>query len=127
MGSARDAAIEYFRCMREADADGIERLFAPDAFLSICDGTFRRGAREIRDFYETTAMPGLRRPNPQKPIEDGNRCVVEIIIRRRDDDVWRVVDVFTVNDEGRVVSLRVYKGELLDDDPPYDEDPPFPP
>ena len=39
----------------------------------------------------------------------------------------RVVDVFTVNDDGKVISLRVYKGELLDDDPPYDEDPPFPP
>ena len=48
MGSARDAAIEYFRCMREADADGIERLFAPDAFLSICDGTFRRSRADPR-------------------------------------------------------------------------------
>jgi SnoaL-like domain len=116
MGKAWEAATEYFRCMRNSDATGIEKLFAADSVLTIFDGTVRRGRDDIRDFYEHTAMwPGLR-PKPQLPVEQGDRCAVEILIRRRDESVMRVADVFTVNDAGEIASLRIYKGHLLDGD-----------
>lgn len=120
MGKARDAAMEYFRCMRESDADSMEHLFALDAVLSLFNGTLRRGRADIRDFYENTGMrPGLR-PHPQEPIEDGNRCAVEIVVGQQDGSYARVVDIFTVNDDGRVSSLRIYQGLLLDGDIPVD-------
>jgi SnoaL-like domain len=110
--------MEYFRCMRESDADGMERLFAPDSVLSLFNGTVRRGPREIRDFYENSGMKQGVRPNPQEPFEDRRRCAVEIVVGLADGSYARVVDVFTVNDDGQVSSLRVYQGLLLDGDVP---------
>jgi SnoaL-like domain len=118
MGTARDAAMEYFRCMRESDADSMERLFAEDAVLSLFNGTVRRGRREIRDFYENSGMQQGIRPNPQEPIEDDRRCAVEIVVGLADGSHARVVDIFTVNDDGHVSSLRIYQGLLLDGDAP---------
>jgi hypothetical protein len=118
MGAARDAAIEYFRCMREGDADSIERLFAPDAVLSVFNGTLRRGRREIRDFYENSGMQQGVRPNPQEPLEDDKRCAVEIVVGLPDGSWARVVDIFTVNEDAQVSNLRVYQGLLLDGDIP---------
>jgi hypothetical protein len=118
MGKARDAAMEYFRCMRESDAAGMERLFAQDAILSLFNGTIRRGRQEIRDFYENSGMRLGVRPNPQEPFEDDKRCAVEIVVGMADGSYGRVVDIFTVNDDGQVSSLRIYQGLLLDGDIP---------
>jgi hypothetical protein len=116
MGTALIAAKEYFRCMLESDADGMERLFAADAVLSAFNGTVRRGRASIRDFYENSGMRQGIRPHPQEPIEEGNRCVVEIIVELPDGSCTRVVDIFTANDDGQVSSLRIYQGLLLDED-----------
>jgi hypothetical protein len=116
MGTARIAAKEYFRCMLTSDADGMERLFATDAVLSVFNGTVRHGRESIRDFYENSGMRQGIHPHPQEPIEDGNRCVVEIIVELHDGSYTRVVDIFTVNDDGLVSSLRIYQGLLLDQD-----------
>jgi hypothetical protein len=102
--------------MLASDADGMERLFAPDAVLIVFNGTVRRGRAAIRDFYENSGMRQLRRPHPQDPVEEGNRCVVEIIVELQDGSYTRVVDIFTVNDVGQVSSLRIYQGLLLDED-----------
>jgi ketosteroid isomerase-like protein len=118
MGKAWDAAQEYFRCMHASDAEGIEQLFAEDAVLCLYDGTVRRGRREIRDFYANSAMrPGLA-PEPQPPIEDGNRCAVEIMVRASDGTPRRPLDVFTVNDDGEITILRAYTGHVLEEDLP---------
>jgi hypothetical protein len=116
VGRARIAAKEYFRCMLASDADSMERLFAPDAVLIVFNGTVRRGRGAIRDFYENSGMPQVLRPYPQEPIEEGNRCVVEIIVELHDGSYARVVDIFTVNDDGLVSSLRIYQGLLLEED-----------
>ncbi len=123
MGTARDAAIEYFRCMREGDADSIERLFAPDAVLSVFNGTLRQGRREIRDFYENSGMQQGVRPHPQEALEDDKRCAVEIVVGLPDGSWARVVDIFTVNEDAQVSSLRVYQGLLLDGDIPGADSP----
>jgi hypothetical protein len=102
--------------MLTSDADGMERLFAADAVLSVFNGTVRQGRESIRDFYENSGMRQGIHPHPQEPIEEGNRCVVEIIVELRDGNYTRVVDVFTVNDDGLVGSLRIYQGLLLDED-----------
>jgi hypothetical protein len=102
--------------MLESDADGMERLFATDAVLSVFNGTVRRGRAPIRDFYENSSMRQGLRPHPQEPIEDGNRCVVEIIVELPDGTCTRVADIFTANDDGQVSSLRIYQGLLLDED-----------
>ena len=118
MGRAWDAAQEYFRCVRESDADAIEQLFAEDAVLVMFDGTVRRGRRDIRDFYEHTAMRSGLSPQPQQPIEDGDRCAVEIMVSGRDGRPHRPLDVFTVNDDGEITLLRAYTGHVLDEDTP---------
>jgi len=116
MGKAWDTAQEYFRCVRASDADGIARLFADDAVLSLFDGTVRRGRGAIRDFYANTAMrPGLA-PQPQAPIEDGNRCAVEIMVYGSDGVPHRPLDVFTMNDDGEITTLRAYMGHVLEED-----------
>jgi hypothetical protein len=108
--------MEYFRCVRESDGPGLERIFARDATLYTFEGTIRRGRAEIRDFYETRAMGTGVEAYQQTPIEDANRCAVEIIVHHADGDVFRVVDLFTVDDEGSITNLHVYRGLLLEGD-----------
>jgi hypothetical protein len=52
----------------------------------------------------------------QTPIEDANRCAVEIVVHHADGDVFRVVDLFTVDDQGSITNLHVYRGLLLEGD-----------
>jgi len=52
----------------------------------------------------------------EAPIEDGNRCAVEIIVRDGDGVPRRPADFFTVNDDGEITMLRAYIGHALDDD-----------
>jgi hypothetical protein len=124
MGKARDATTEYFRCVIALDAEGMERLFASDGVLSVFggegrpEGTLKRGRSEIRNYYEGSSMRLGHHPHPQEPIEEGNRCVVEVVVELPDGTCTRVADVFTVNEEGEVTSLRVYKGLLLEEDVP---------
>ena len=116
MGHASNAATEYFRCVRESDGPGLERVFASDATLYTYEGTVRRGRGEIRDFYETRAMGTGVKAYQQAPIEEANRCAVEIIVHHSGGEVFRVVDLFTVDDEGSITNLHVYRGLLLEGD-----------
>ena len=52
----------------------------------------------------------------QPPIEDGNRCAVEILVEGDGGELRRPVDIFTVNDAGEIVSLRMYMGHALEED-----------
>jgi hypothetical protein len=104
--------------MHESDVDGMERLFASDAVMSIFNGTVNRGRGEIRDFYDRSGMRLGIHPHPQEPIEEGNRCLVEIVVGTKDGTYRRVVDIFTIDDDGQVTSLRIYQGLLLDGDAP---------
>lgn len=116
MGATRDIAAEYFRCVRDADGPGLERVFASDATLYTFEGTVRRGRREIREFYETRAMNTGVQARQLPAIEEGDRCAVEIVVRHADGEVFRVVDLFTVDDDGQITNLHVYRGLLLDGD-----------
>lgn len=116
MGKAREAAQEYFRCVRDSDGPGMQQLFAHDALLSTSD-EMRRGGPDIRAFYESRAMGTGVKAYPQVPtIEQGNRCAVEIIVHHPDGEMLRVVDLFTVDDAGRITSLHIYRGLLQEGD-----------
>jgi ketosteroid isomerase-like protein len=108
MGRASEAALEYFRCVREQDAEGIGALFAPDAVVVLPNGTVMRGIDEVRTFFENVAFANAIQPHPGVPIESGDRCAVEITVG--EDDSPSVADVFVVDGGGRVSELRIYTG-----------------
>lgn len=108
MSHVSDAALEYFRCVREQDAEGIGALFASDAVVVLPNGTTLRGIDEIRPFFEGVAFANAIQPHPGVPIEAGDRCAVEITVG--EDERPSVADVFVVGDDGRVTDLRIYSG-----------------
>jgi hypothetical protein len=101
--------------MQTSDVDGVEALFADDAVW--CGGDLTvRGRQAIREYYETSAMPARLDPRPLEPIESGDRCAIEVMVRLPDGGVIRALDVFTLDDAGLVTTMRVYTGVVLDED-----------
>ena len=99
------AAADYFLAITMRDADGLRRLFAPDAVLD-AQGTIYEGAESIVRFYRDGAFkfPDLL-PRPGSFRIDGNRMVVDIDLHIAGTDST-VVDTFET-EGGRIRSLRI--------------------
>jgi ketosteroid isomerase-like protein len=118
MGRAWDTAQRYFGCVREGDADGVAALFADDGVFVMFDGTVKRGRADIRDFCANSPLRFQVTPEPLAPLEDGNRCAVEVLVREPDGNVLqRPADFFTVDDGGAITILRAFIGPTLEEDP----------
>lgn len=107
-----DTAMEYFRCIKEFDKENIGKVFAQDAKLRVFarGGVVRDGHEAVSDWFVNVALTAPKRiPTTLQPIVDGNRCAVEINVEQA-DGFSRVVDIFTVNDDGKIAELWIYQG-----------------
>ena len=113
-GSAgpRAVAEEYLRLASIGDADGIAELYAEDAeFVPIPPFQITvRGREAIREHYRahvSSVRPEFVRLDW---VVEGNKCVVEIDSKTAaSDDIVQVVDIFTMDDDGKIARLIAYK------------------
>jgi hypothetical protein len=132
-----DVAPEYFRSVREKDADGIAQLFAENAVRVSFQGEVADGHAAVMDWYvnrdfkqnyiwrfpDGTVVTPVPRESavvgsltPLLPgVVDGNRCAVEVAVELADGTRYRALDLFTLNEDGRVSELLVYRGPHVPD------------
>ncbi len=130
-----DVAPEYLRCAREHDADGIARLFAEDAVRISFKGEVSDGHAAVLDWYVNrdfkqnyvwhmpdgsvhvpppVGSPTVGTLTPSLPaIVDGNHVVIDIGVELNDGSRHRAIDLFTLDEDGRVSRLLVYHGPAL--------------
>lgn len=135
-----DVASEYFRCIRERDAEGLTQFFAEDAARLTYKGVSAYGSEAVLDLYFTQDfavsyvwhlpdgsrhVPGPDEPQPigsLRPLlpalSSGNESMVQVEVQLNDGSAYRVVDIFTLNDEGLVTQVLVYKGPHVPPDAP---------
>jgi hypothetical protein len=122
---------EYFRCVREKDAEGIDQFFADDVLRISFQGQAAVGHAAVVDWYVNRDFhndyvwhlpdgseqrpaakdgPPYGHLTPLGSVVEGNRCVAEIDVELADGTRYRALDMFTLDDTGRVSQLLVYRG-----------------
>jgi ketosteroid isomerase-like protein len=110
--SPRDVASRYFELVLRNDADGVVALFADDAEMIPAPrpgSGSHRGRGAIEAHYRSALNKPLRFAHLQM-YESGLSCVVEIQVEVGDDRrPAELVDVFTLDENGKIVRLSVYR------------------
>lgn len=112
MGAHRSAAVarRYVRAVNDADADALMALFADDAVLHHPTGVYE-GPTGIRQFYESLVFAGRAELVPARLLDGDGVAMLELTASSPLDghaNVVRTLDVFDVNDQGRITRLTVY-------------------
>jgi hypothetical protein len=127
-----EVAEEYFRCIRDKDANGIARFFSKDAARITYKGASAHGHEAVVDWYVTQDFavnyvwhlpdgtvfepgpddsPPIGSLRPMLPgIVAGNRAVVEVQVDLNDGERYYVLDLFTLDGDGAVRQVQVYRG-----------------
>jgi steroid delta-isomerase len=113
----RNAFVAYCERLTGGDADGVAALFAADAVLEDPLGVRRYEGREnIRSFYRGAierASPEVRLTGPVRTTYI-NEAAAPMQSRSNYGGSPKeidIIDVFTFDDEGLIVSMRAYWGE----------------
>lgn len=108
MGAA-DVANRYFECIRARDIDGLIALYAPDAVFIAPGGQEVIGAPAIRQMQLGVFERGAPMPSPQALFLGESGVAVEIRSQLGDGTITRTVNVFTLDSDGRIARLSVYR------------------
>jgi len=116
----KDVVLEYFRRLNEGDVERVLELFAADAVIEDPVGSVpREGAEALREYYEITIEQARCRVTVGTPVgaQDGTSVAIPVtgtLVALQDPEQREVsidcVDIFEVDDEGRIHDLRVYWG-----------------
>lgn len=114
MGTTRETIEKYVDGWRTGDRDAWIANFRPDAsFIDPVGTPPNDGHEAILAFFDRVqAMPMTYTPVVDRIVECGGEGVLLFIMQARDErgagmDI-RVVDVFRMDDEGRIVELKAY-------------------
>ncbi len=105
---ARNSAERYVDAINRRDGDALMGLFAPNARLHHPTGTYR-GHAEIRDFYERLVFVAEVTVTIRRLVASGDVAIAELIGSSPFAAApTRVVDVFEVGADGKIVELAIY-------------------
>jgi hypothetical protein len=113
MTTPREIGERYVELVNAGDLGSIVDLFDDDGMVEPPNPDYARrivGIGAIRAHYSNSV--GRRKPKitPTHWYEDGNTCVVELESEVNDSpDPMGVVDIFEVNDAGKIVRLTAYR------------------
>jgi hypothetical protein len=111
--SLRDAAIAaahgYVNAINALDLAQLINLFAADATLVHPYGVFS-GHDKLSEFYGGLVIPAKTQLGISRTVGDGNACVIEVtgISPQAPDKPQYAIDVFEVNDAGKITTLTIY-------------------
>jgi ketosteroid isomerase-like protein len=108
--SARDVVETYLAAINAADLAKVEDLLDEDAVLLHQLGTFD-GAQAMLGFYADVVFPAKVSAEPEGWVEGGDAaCVVQLLAHSplAPDKDLHYIDVFRLNDKGKVASLAIY-------------------
>ena len=106
----RQIARKYIELSNAVDYEAMADLFSEDAeWIPISPLEPRTGREQIRDGY----LKHVReRNNPivnPRFYVDGATCVVEFEVDLGEGEFAAIVDVFTLNEDGEIVRLAIYR------------------
>lgn len=92
------------------DLDALVELFATDAVVLAPTGDQCDGREAIRAFYRDTVFANGAGVRPTRHHDAGTTCVMELdaVIEGLTGPAPQLVDVFTIDDDGRIARLAVY-------------------
>ncbi len=100
----------YIELSNAVDYHAMVDLFAEDAdWIPISPFEPRKGREAIRQGYLQQVKHNNRPIINDRYFADGNPCVVEFDVDLGDDGIAAIVDVFTINDNGEIARLAVYR------------------
>jgi len=106
----KGVARRYVELSNAVDYDAMADLFAEDAdWIPISPIEPRKGRAAIRQGYQQQVEHTNRPIINDRYYAEGDTCVVEFEVALGGDRVAAIVDVFTVNDEGEIARLAVYR------------------
>ena len=106
--AARRAAADYIAAVNAGDLGRLEALLAEDAVLEHPAGLYS-GARSITDFYRDSVFGLGTTLTIVSATTAGGRCVLEVVGRSPlGEEIVHACDIFDVDGDGRIVSMRVY-------------------
>jgi len=107
---AEDVARRYIELSNAVDYEAIAELFAIDAdWIPITPIESRKGREAIREGYREQVKHINRPIINARYYVDGDTCVAEFEVDLGNGKVAGVVDVFTLNAEGEITRLAVYR------------------
>ena len=108
--NAKDVARRYIALSNAVDYDATADLFAVDAvWIPISPIVPRKGREAIRRGYLERVKHTNRPIINDRYYSDGETCVVEFEVDLGDGEVAGIVDVFTLNSNGEIARLAVYR------------------
>jgi len=107
---AEDVARRYIELSNAVDYDAIADLFAVDAeWIPISPVEPRKGREAIRRGYLEQVRHTNRPIINARYYADGDTCVAEFEVDVGGGIMVGIVDVFTLNDDGEIARLAVYR------------------
>jgi hypothetical protein len=108
-----EIARRYVEAMNAGDIEAMMALFAPGAVMRHPSGVYADAAA-IRAFFVDIAFGNAARLRRVDLIERGEVAWLEV---EAESDVTpgiqRVVDIFRLDDQGRIADLGVYSGNIV--------------
>lgn len=106
----KGVARRYVELSNGGDYDAMADLFAEDAdWIPISPIEPRNGRDAIRQGYLQQVKHTNRPIINDRYYAEGDTCVVEFEVALGDDRVAAIVDVFTINPDGEIARLAVYR------------------
>jgi predicted SnoaL-like aldol condensation-catalyzing enzyme len=106
---AKQAGLAYVDAINAGDLDALLRLFAGDARLTHPFGVYE-GHEELSEFYGDMVIPAETRLTVHRVAAEGRLAVLEIsaLSPHAPETPQYAVDLFEIDDEGKVRELAVY-------------------
>ena len=107
--SPTDVTERYFASIRARELDDLIALYAEDACFTLPNGREFNGIDAIREMHRSVFAAGGPSPTPLASIASASSIAVEIEARLPDGTVRRTVNLYYLNEAGRIQKLSVYR------------------
>ncbi len=103
----------YFASVKARDIDTLMQLYAAQGRLLLGSGQQIVGRDALRGFFEKLFAHSPPSPEPVRILGSGLSWVAQLEITLHSGAKQRVLDLFTLTDDGEIAELAIYMAEPL--------------